>query len=179
MEVEEGPQDFVAHRAVYQQPNDWLWAYFMINDVEIPKAHPFFPRIGVPVCRESFGHFVHHVSQHLDPQGILDLPKMDRWWISALIYVVPPFKAFILNHIASFRSRNSSSQLRLRILDSFEYLQVVEEVVVSSRQERITFMSFLCVFGTGKMLSPFRDFDFQLAYRRGKGLVRQSICAQP
>lgn len=85
---------------------------------------------------------------------------MDRWWISALIHGVPHFKAFVYNHLASFRSLNSASRFRPKILESFEYMRVVEEVISSSRPERVTFMSFLCVFGTRKMLLPFRSFGF-------------------
>lgn len=114
---------------------------------------------------------MYNIGQHFDPQEILELSKMDRWWVSALMYGVPHFKAFMLSHFASFRSHLSTSKVWSRILDFLEYSEVVEEILGSNPQEQVNFLGFLCVYGTGKMLLPFRSgYDWHLGGRRNSFL---------
>lgn len=85
---------------------------------------------------------------------------------------VPHFKAFMFSHFASFRSHLSTAEVWPRILDFFEYSIVVEEFLASPPHEQVTFLSFLCVYGTGKMLLPFRNsgYDWHLGGRRNSFL---------
>ncbi|KAL9620154.1 MAG: hypothetical protein Q9160_005269 [Pyrenula sp. 1 TL-2023] len=167
---DQGPQTFVPQQSTIHTPLYWIWAYVHINDREMARDYPFYPRIGIPVSKDDFYHFVRNIGQHFDPQETFELPKMDRWWVSALIYGVPHFKAFILSHFASFRSHLSTSKVSPRILDFFEYSQVVEEILGSPPQEQLNFLGFLCVYGTGKMLLPFRHYDWHLGGRRNSFL---------
>lgn len=148
---------------------DYICFGSIYTHTQIPHIAQYFPRIGLPINQDGFEDFVHYVGQHLDPENILEFPQIDHWWMSALLYDNVRFRAFISSHLASFRSHDKRSET-LRYLDNFNYDHTVHQIMSSSRSAQIGFVSFLCAFGTGKMLLPLVSGGFDWHTKESKNL---------
>lgn len=142
--------DFIGCSPSFQQVPDLLLAYIYRNFT----CHRRRPRFGFSTSQEAYEGFVHYIGQHWDPQSILELPRIDRWWLSALIYADSRYEAFLRSHLRSFRSYGSPKTDQLEIPKELRYSEIVREVLQASVEDRLDFMYFLCVFGSKKMLSP-------------------------
>ncbi|KAL9621198.1 MAG: hypothetical protein Q9160_004330 [Pyrenula sp. 1 TL-2023] len=163
--LSQNSQNFALQWAALRR--DYLYFMSIYKETEIPLIAQHLPRIGVPVSQDGFEDFVQYIGQHLDPQNILDFPRVDFWWMSALLFANPRFKSFISNHLASFSSPYHHSEVH-RTLDAFNYDNIVHQILSSSRSAQIGFVSFLCAFGTAEMLAPLiaEGFDWNTGERK-------------
>src|SRR5215469_12290069 len=90
------------------------------------------PKFCISFSQRGFEVYKHYIGQHLDPLNYLDLPQVDRWWISALLYADSRIEKFLLSHFASFRSSGSFPTAELCIPEGLHYPSVIHEVLASS-----------------------------------------------
>lgn len=144
---------------VFQPSTHFIFSY-IYHDTKIVDYDHCRPKIGVPLSQDDYDDFIHYIGRHWDPHSILELEKVDRWWLSALIYTDSRLRTFISSHLASFSSYNSSNS-KQQTLDRLNYLETVGEILRSSSDMQVAFICFLCVFGSKRMLLPFAAGGFQ------------------